>query len=222
MERDSEYTNAGKCRIYQRFLTVCERKIITNGGNNRVYNEVIKQLLKKIEILPRNLVVMYLMKMYKISNNMAVQAVYAACRARVCYAKGDNIARAPYVEMDSSLMKKAYAFRLVIEFLPDSQDFDVGFAPWLITFLRNGNLVQVCYIEHHMELATSMMIAGRPVPESEREFIKRIAIVEDTCDIEKIKHAGFSYFCTVGSDFSLKIVSKINNLDAAWEDVPEK
>ena len=187
-----------------------------------MYTEVIKQLLKKIEILPRDLVVMYLMKMYNISNNMATQAVYAACRARACYAKGDNIARAPYVEMDSTLLKKAYAFRVVIEFLPDSQDFNVGFAPWLITFLRNGNLVQVCYIEHNMELVTSMMIAGRPMPKSEREYVKRIAIIDSGCDIEKMKRAGISYYCIVKPDFSLKIVSKISNVDTAWADVPEK
>lgn len=39
-----------------------------------MYNEVIKKLLQKIEALPEKLVVMYLMKVYKLSQPMALQA----------------------------------------------------------------------------------------------------------------------------------------------------
>ena len=152
-----------------------------------MYNEVIKKLLHKIEILPENLVVMYLMKAYGLSENMARQAVYSACRNRTCYKKGDYLARLPYIETDSSLMKKAAAFRLVIEFLPDSQDFNVGYSPWLVSFLRGNNLVQVCYIERNMELVSSMMIAEKAVPKDERASIKRIAIIENGSDIAKVK-----------------------------------
>ena len=186
-----------------------------------MYNEVIKKLLHKIEILPENLVVMYLMKAFGLSENMARQAVYAACRSRTCYKKGEYLARLPYIETDSSLMKKAAAFRLVIEFLPDSQDFTVGYSPWLVSFLRGNNLVQVCYIERNMELVSSMMIAEKAVPKDERTSIKRIAIVENGSNISKVKNAGFAYFCTVDTDFSLKIVAKNSDLESAWADVPE-
>lgn len=187
-----------------------------------MYNEVIKKLLHKIEILPENLVVMYLMKAFGLSENMARQAVYAACRSRTCYKKGECLARLPYIETDSTLLKKAAAFRLVIEFLPDSQDFNVGYSPWLVSFLRGGNLVQVCYIERNMELVSSMMIAEKSVPKDERELIKRIAIIENGCDIAKIKNAGFAYFCTVDDDFSLKIIAKMPDIESAWADVSEK
>ena len=109
-----------------------------------MYNEVIKKLLHKIEILPENLVVMYLMKAFGLSENMARQAVKPHDWSRTCYKKGEYLARLPYIETDSSLTKKAAAFRLVIEFLPDSQDFTVGYSPWLVSFLRGNNLVQVC------------------------------------------------------------------------------
>ena len=203
-------------------------QVVTNAnflrtiGGCVMYNEVIKKLLHKIEVLPENIVVMYLMKAYGLSENMARQAIYAACRSRACYKKGDCIARLPYIETDSTLRKKAAAFRLVIEFLPDSQDFNVGYSPWLVSFLRGNNLVQVCYIERNMELISSMMIAEKAVPQEERASIKRIAIVEEGCDITKIKNAGFAYFCTVDANFSLRIIAKNSDIESAWADVPEE
>lgn len=56
---------------------------------------------------------------------------------------------------------------------------------------------------------------------SERNAIKRIVIVEEGCDIAKIKNAGFAYFCTVDSNFALKIIAKNDDEEAAWSDVPE-
>lgn len=187
-----------------------------------MYNEAIKSLLRKIEVIPEALVVMYLMKAYGLTENMARQAVFAACRNRVCYKKGDNLARLPYLESDSALMKKALAFRLVIEFLPDSQDFNVGSSPWVVSFLRGNNLVQVCIIERDMEYVSSRMMAEKPIPVEERAGIKRIAILENGCDISKIRKAGYTYFCQVDSDYGLKIIQKNNNIEDAWADVPEK
>jgi len=66
-----------------------------------------------------------------------------------------------------------------------------------------------------------MMIAEKAVPKDERTSIKRIAIVENGSDISKVKNAGFAYFCTVDTDFSLKIVAKNSDLESAWADVPE-
>lgn len=185
-----------------------------------MYNEVIKDLLRKIEILPETLIVMYLMKMFGLSENMAHQAVFSACRSRACYKKGDNIARVPYVEEDSQLRKKAKAFRVLIEFLPESKDFICEF-PWLLAFTKDNKFVQICYIEHNMELVSSMMIAEKPIPKDERSAIKRIAIVENECNLSKIKAAGFAYFCTVSDDYVLNIVAKCDAAEA-WADVPEK
>ena len=184
-------TNTGKWLYHRVFRVLTNAIFLRTIGGRIMYNEVIKKLLHKIEILPENLVVMYLMKAYGLSENMARQAVYSACRNRTCYKKGDYLARLPYIETDSSLMKKAAAFRLVIEFLPDSQDFNVGYSPWLVSFLRGNNLVQVCYIERNMELVSSMMIAEKAVPKDERASIKRIAIIENGSDIAKVKSAGF-------------------------------
>lgn len=187
-----------------------------------MYNEVIKNLLRKIEVLPEALVVMYLMKAYGLTENMARQAVFAACRNRVCFKKGDDLARYPYLDSDSTLRKKAMAFRLVIEFLPDSQDFNINFSPWLISFLRGNNLVQICFIERDMEYVMSRMIADKPIPAEERNFIKRIAILENGCDVDKVRKAGFAYFCHVDAGYGLKIIRKNNDVQDAWSDVPEK
>lgn len=186
-----------------------------------MYNEVIKSLLRKIEILPEILIVMYLMKMFGLSENMAHQAVFSACRSRSCYKKGDNVARVPYVEEDSQLRKKAKAFRVLIEFLPESKDFICEFSPWLLAFTKDNKFVQICYIERNMELVSSMMIAERPIPRDERSAIKRVAIVESECDLSKIKAAGFAYFCTVDENFALKIIAKCDAAEA-WADVSEK
>lgn len=188
-----------------------------------MYNDVIKKLLHKIEILPETLVIMYLEKAYGLSENMARQAIFAACKSRICYKVGDCIQRLPYLESNSELRKKALAFRLVIEFLPDSEDFSVGYSPWLVSFLRSNHLVQVCIIERNMELVSSRMIADKPVPADERECFKRIAILEPGCDIRKIKKAGFAYFCEVnGQNYDLHILAKNADVKDAWADVPEK
>lgn len=186
-----------------------------------MYNEVIKKLLKKIELLPETLIVMYLMKMFGLSENMARQAVYSACRNRACYKKGENIARTPFIEEDSSLRKKAKAFRVLLEFLPDSQEFVCENSPWLLAFVKGDKFVQVCFIERNLELVTSMMIAEKPIPKDERHSLKRIAIVEEGCDLKRIKAAGFAYFCTVNELFQLKIIAKCDEKEA-WADVPEK
>ena len=79
-----------------------------------MYNEVIKKLLKKIEVLPKKVVILYLMKVYGLSENMANQALFAACRCRACFDKGDYVARMPYLDMDSAMMKRAKAFHVYL------------------------------------------------------------------------------------------------------------
>ena len=87
-----------------------------------MYDEVIKKLLKKLDIIPEPLLALYLMKVYKLSENMAHQAVYAACRNRTCYkVNGNNIARTSFVEMNSNYMKVAKAFRVLLEFMPGTR-----------------------------------------------------------------------------------------------------
>lgn len=81
-----------------------------------MYNEVIKKLLQKIEALPEKLVVMYLMKVYKLSQPMALQAVYAAYKSRVAYQKGGYAVRNPHVEINSALRHKGTAFRVCWNF----------------------------------------------------------------------------------------------------------
>lgn len=187
-----------------------------------MYNEVIKKLLRKIEVLPEVLVVMYLVKAYGLTENMARQAIFSACRSRVCYKKGNDIMRVPYLEPNSDLRKKALAFRLVIEFLPDSEDYMVGYSPWIISFAKGNNFVQICTIDTNMEFVSSRMIAEKPIPATEREYIKRIAIVQPGCDLSKIKKAGFTYFCQVDENYGLKIIAKNADIQDAWSDVPEK
>lgn len=100
-----------------------------------MYDEVIKKLLKKLDIIPEPLLALYLMKVYKLSENMAHQAVYAACRNRTCYkVNGNNIARTSFVEMNSNYMKVAKAFRVLLEFMSGTQNFVVAAYPWLLAF----------------------------------------------------------------------------------------
>ena len=186
-----------------------------------MYNEAIKKLIRKMEILPEVLVQMYLMKKYNLSENMAYQATHAACRARCTYKIGTCLAATPYITMDSAHMKRAKAFRVYLEFIQKSDGFTVPGYPWTLAFNSGVNYVQVCCIERDMELVSSKVIADKPVPAEDRQTIKRIAIVDPGCAIQRIKAAGFTYFCTVSDSFQLKIVSKCNP-ETAWNDVPEK
>ena len=187
-----------------------------------MYNEVIKKLLRKYEIIPEDLVVMYLMKAYGLSRNMAEQAVFAACRSRAAYKRGDYLMRVPYLDANSTTQKKSLAFRIVIEFLPESDDFETGYSPWLASFIKDGNLIQVCYIERGMELLTSMMVGEKPVPVEDRSSIKRLLIVEPGCDLSKIKKAGFSHICTIDGSYNIAILAHFDDVEEAWRDVPAR
>lgn len=185
-----------------------------------MYNEVIKQLLKKLDIIPERLLAMYLMKKYNLTENMAHQAIHAACRNRSAYRVGDCVARAPFIEYTSAEKKRAKAFRVFLEFLSQAESFRIADYPFILSFATGKNYVQVCYIERGAELSGSMVISNIPVPSIERPTIKRIAILEDGCNIAMIKSAGISHFCNVSDEFSLKIIKKTDP-KTAWNDVPE-
>lgn len=186
----------------------------------RGYDKIIKDILAKIEGLPVVLVMAYLKNAHNLTANTAQQAIYAATRNRICYKKDEWIVRTPYVEIDSALKNKAKAFRLVLEFLPDSMNFICSQYPWLLSFTKEQFIVQVCKIAKDMELTTSMMIAQIPVPQEDRQYIKRIAILDDGCDITKIRAVGFSNYCTIDDQYFLKVVNNITP-DEAWSDMNE-
>lgn len=186
-----------------------------------MYNEAIKKLIRKLEILPEVLVQMYLRKKFNLSENMAAQAAHSACRARCAYKVGNCLAAAPYIKMDSAHMKRAKAFRVYLEFIQKSDGFTIPGYPWVLVFNSGVNYVQVCCIDRDMELVSSKVIADKPVPMEDRKTIKRIAIMDPSCSIDRIKAAGFSHFCTVSDNMELKIVAK-RSAEEAWNDVPEK
>lgn len=184
---------------------------------DRGYEKIVRNLLEKTGGLPEVLVVAYLRKAHNLTENTAHQTVYAAVRNRAAYKKDNWLVRTPYVEIDSVLRNKAKAFRVVLEFLPESMNFICSQYPWLITFSKGQFLVQVCKIDADMELTTSMMIANVPVNKNDKTYIKRIAIVDPLCSIEKIKMVGFSNFCVVDDDFVLEIIKNIPP-EEAWRD----
>ena len=186
-----------------------------------VYNDIIKKLLKRIEVLPKKVVILYLMKAYNLSANMANQAIYAACRAKACFEinDGDYIARLPYIKAERNTIQRAKAFRVALEFLPDSQEFVCAQHPWLLAFVSSGSLVQVGYIERDMEVAESSLIASIHVPVEDRATTKRIIIAEEGCRLDKMKRAGISFICCVNDAFDIEILEKRYG-DDVWNDVP--
>lgn len=191
-----------------------------------MYNEAIKELLAKIDALPEELVVMYLRKVYPLTENLARQTLYAACRARACYPDNKGwVRRGPYTEMDSMSVVRAKAFRAICEFLPESKTFCSCGHPWLYacdaTSRGKSYLVQIGYISKGKETITSMLVAGQPVPQEDRDFMRRIVIVDPTCNLDLIKLAGYTHFFTVDEKtWELEIVRRIPD-EEAWKDVRE-
>lgn len=187
-----------------------------------MYNDVIKKLLKKIEIIPEDLLVIYLMNMCNLHEKKARQAIYAACRGRACYrVAGEYIASSSYIEWDSAKAKLAKAFKVFMSIAPEKDDFTRPTYPWLLSFTKDNIWYQIGYIERGMEFVTSSMYADQEIPEAQRASIKRIAIVEKDCDLSQLKQAGFTRFCTVDEAYVLKIVAKIDDVEEAWKDVPK-
>lgn len=188
-----------------------------------MYNDIIRQLLEKIEILPEALLIRYLVRAFpSITPMFAKKAIHSACRSRVGFRKGEFICRTPYLEVDSNVMKKIKAFAVMLDIVKGKCDFVCSQYPWILGFTHNKYYIQICAIEHNMELVRSKLIADKPVTLQERDVVRRIAIVDAGCDISKIKAAGFFYFCTVDDDYRVTIIAKNIDKEGAWKDVPEK
>lgn len=185
-----------------------------------MYNEVIKTIIRTMQILPRKLLIMYLMKKCHISESVASNAVHAAWRNRdVWLLDGDFIGIKRRMEFDSEAKKRAKAFRVYLEFIDSSNGLTISGFPWAISFNSGSNFVQVGVIDRDMELATSMTIKEKPVAKEDRAYIRRIAILEAGCNITKIKKVGFIYFCSVSDDYTLKIIQRSDE-NTMWDDMP--
>lgn len=185
-----------------------------------MYSEVIKTIMSQMHILPRKLLIMYLVKKCNISESVASNAVHAAWRNRdVWLLDGDLIALKKFIEFDSEAKKRAKAFRVYLEFIKDSNGLTISSYPWSLTFNAGVKFVQVCNVDRDMELTTSMSIKELPVEKEDREYIRRIAILEPGCAIQKIKKVGFIYYCSVSDDYTLKIIQRCDEA-TMWDDIP--
>lgn len=193
-----------------------------------MYSEAIKELLKKIDALPEYLVVLYLRKVYGLTENLARQTLFAACRARACYPDNKGwIRKTAYTEIDSMSIVRAKAFRAICEFLPDSRTFCVASHPWLyVCNAKSGDkdfLVQIGYIPSGKETISSMLVASRACSIADREYIRRIVIVEPNVNLNLVKAAGYTHFFTVdekSENWNLEIVRRVPDKEA-WNDVAE-
>lgn len=185
-----------------------------------MYNNIIKELLNKIEVLPVELLVRYLQARCSLSENLARQSIYAAARDRICCISEDGtiVAKQRGLAFDSKYRKKAAALAAIIQFLPDSADFICSKFPWVLTFLKGDKVVQVCYIENNYEIALSNIIKDIPVAEDDRPYYFRIGILENPEGFEKMKAVGFRHFCCVDDKYKVKGLVNVEKEDA-WDDI---
>lgn len=188
-----------------------------------MYREPIKKILKITDMLPEELLSEYLKRMYpNLTKNQTHQAIYSAVRAGCCFKDANGyIVKARNIPFNSQMAKRFKAFKVFLEFCPNAVDLTQSSYPWIYSFFSQNKFIQVGYIEHSREFTSSIVFAECPIPLDERPTISRICIVDENCNIERIKATGFRFFCTVDDNYKLKIIKKINFEDA-WKDVPAK
>ena len=190
------------------------------------FNEDIRDLLKDLKVVHESLVVKYLMKKYKDvlkNENAAKQVIYHAYRDRYCFLlENGYIAQSQFLKIDSDVIARNKAFRVFIEFYnpeSESRSFMMSSFPWILTFVKGKYAMQVCHLPTNSELAITDTMCVKAMTPSEKDIIRRIAILDPSGDTSRIKKAGFLFYCVVTDDYKLVKVQKVTDCDI-WEDVP--
>ncbi|MEG1926502.1 MAG: DUF5697 family protein, partial [Ruthenibacterium sp.] len=167
-----------------------------------IHNNTIKEILKKYKAMPDPLLRDYLRLKFNMTENLAGQTIFDACRKNYCVAKDGYVALYDDIEIDSSIIAKCRAFRVSLEFYPESMDSMFPSAPWLLAFVANNKNVYICQISKGQELTIPSLIISRTASKDEREYTQRIAILGKGCDKSLIDHCGITSYCVVDDAFN--------------------
>lgn len=186
-----------------------------------MYYTQIAGILKKLDAVRIDILQNYLVASLDISEVTARQTVHASIRNRTCYASEDGqyALRLKGIDIDHLTQNRNIAFLFILRYLPHSDVFTTAEPPWTLVFTMSGVLVQVAVIEPDTEVANSLYICTQPIPDDERAFIRRVAIVKRPSSAGLLKKAGFTHIIYSNPDWELELVKRVP-FDEAWGDVP--
>ena len=96
------------------------------------------------------------------------------------------------IETDAGVLK---AFWILLDFIDRVEYHSVGSFPVNLSFFLDAEFYEIAFIPQNQEALISHALAGKP-----DEIGKRIIIVEDSEQIEKINVPGVGGFCTVSEN----------------------
>lgn len=185
-----------------------------------MYFKYVESLLKRMDAVQVDVLQQYLVQLLGISETVALQTIHSSARNRTGYFSEDEkfILRDKTVEVNGVTVNRNIALRFIINYLPDSDNFAISAYPWTALFTTKGRMVQIAVFDVEQETVQSMYISSFPVPEEDRETIRRIAIVKRASVIPMLKFAGFThiYSCNITGD--IELIGK-RPFERAWEDV---
>ena len=100
------------------------------------------------------------------------------------------------VETDAGTIK---AFWILLDFIDRVEYHNVGSFPVNLSFFLDAEFYEVAFVSQNQEALISHALAGKP-----DEIGKRIVIVDDSEQIEKINIPGAGGFCTVSENGTIQ------------------
>lgn len=116
-------------------------------------------------------------------------------------------------------------FWAVLQYLPDSDRFVSGIYPYyyMFTDAKNNRIVQIAHIPYNKEEITSELICNMEQPSKEdRQYYRRIAIIDNEKAVNKVKRCGFSHICIINDEMDSHIEVIESREGDLWSDVYEQ
>lgn len=180
--------------------------------------------------VPRDTAVRYLKKSYP---NMSIEAVNMALNRSIfdmqCNFDKDTDMLSMYkgpALSSARLNAMNKAFRVAIELMDDTQKITSNSQmmrrgyPFEYLVITGNKVYEIAFIANGQETASSILIGERYVEPEERQYVRRIAVVDYGCDIEYIKRVGFSKIARVTAENEVEVIESIDQ-EEAWEDMDE-
>lgn len=177
-----------------------------------------------ITIAPLSTVELYLHKLYPSYSETEIKnALNRACLDLQMNYDKENGVVSMYKGPEISLERQKplfRAFRVAVELMDDTQQIMRVWFPFSYYVINNNKVYEIAYIPIASETANSIAVGERAVPESDREVVRRIAVVPYGAEPNCIKRVGFSRIARVNEDNEVEIL-QVREPEDAWADMPK-
>ncbi|MBQ3394259.1 MAG: hypothetical protein IJG64_03800 [Oscillospiraceae bacterium] len=183
----------------------------------RMYRRTVRELLEKSGPVREELVELWLMQKFSLTHERSARAIHSLKRDRIIHAREGYLKLEADEETDRMAAMRSKALRVVLKFRPSGFVFERSGFPFMFSFVHEGLMVQVAYIMRGSEAADSLLMCSEAPDEADRQFVRRIAVMEDPRVVSLVRRCGITIFCTVNDEMEARVLSRRDS-EKAWDD----